>query len=88
MTKTKKVFKHPLKAAEEQSNLLSEIHIALLKAIIRAEEKDNTTFAPLDQKDSVNCLFFFMDSFSWPEGLRSYLSSDPVTYEEPLKVNQ
>lgn len=74
-------------AAEEQSNLMSEIHIALLKSLIRAEEKDNTTFAPMDQKDSVNCLFFFMDNFSWPEGLKSYLSSDPVTFAEPLKVS-
>jgi nucleosome-remodeling factor subunit BPTF len=73
-------------AAEEQSNLLSEIHIALLRSIIRAEEKDNTTFAPLDQKDSVNCLFFFMDSLTWPDCLRSFLSADPVVNAEPLQV--
>lgn len=73
-------------AAEEQSNLLSEIHIALLKSIVRAEEKDNTTFAPLDQKDSVNCLFFFMDSLSWPDCLRAFLSADPVIHAEPLQV--
>lgn len=75
-------------AAEEQSNLLSEIHIALLKTIMRAEEKDNTTFAPMDQKDSVNCMFFFLDSLTWPEGLKSYLSSDPDLYAEPLQVLQ
>ena len=38
-------------ASEEQSNLLSEIHIALLKAMVRAEEKDNTQFGPMDHKD-------------------------------------
>ena len=38
-------------ASEEQSNLLSEVHIALLKAIVRAEEKDNTNFGPMDHKD-------------------------------------
>ena len=38
-------------ASEEQSNLMSEIHIALLKAMVRAEEKDNTQFGPMDHKD-------------------------------------
>ena len=41
-------------ASEEQSNLISEVHIALLKAIVRAEEKDNTQFGPMDNKDSIN----------------------------------
>ena len=53
-------------ASEEQSNLMSEIHIALLKAMVRAEEKDNTQFGPMDHKDryilnefSLNLLFEF-----------------------------
>lgn len=72
--------------AEEQSNLLSEVHISLLKAVIRAEEKEGTQFGPVDTKDSINCLFYFMDSLTWPESLRSYLSCDPVNNREPLQI--
>ena len=72
--------------AEEQSNLLSEIHICLVRAIIRAEEKDGTHFGPLDTKDSVNCALFFMDSITWPESLKTYLSIDPVLYSQPLRL--
>ena len=75
-------------SSEEQSNLLSEIHIALLKAIIRAEEKDNTNFGPMDHKDSINALFFFMDTMTWPEALRQYLSADQTANAEPLAILQ
>ena len=44
-------------ASEEQSNLLSEVHIALLKSIIRAEEKDNTQWGPMDHKDRLVSFF-------------------------------
>ena len=73
-------------ASEEQSNLLSEVHIALLKAIIRAEEKDNTNFGPMDHKDSINALFFFMDTITWPDAMRQYLSADTVINAEPLAI--
>ena len=73
-------------ASEEQSNLLSEVHIALLKAIIRAEEKDNTNFGPMDHKDSINALFFFMDTITWPDAMRQYLSADTVVNAEPLAI--
>jgi nucleosome-remodeling factor subunit BPTF len=73
-------------ASDEQSNLLSEVHVALLRTLVRADEANGTTFGPMDQKDSVNAVFFFMDSFTWPECLRSYLQSDPILYAEPLEV--
>ena len=73
-------------ASEEQSNLLSEVHVALLKAIVRAEEKDNTQWGPMDHKDSINALFFFDDSMTWPEVLKQYLGSDPVANKEPLAI--
>ena len=73
-------------ASEEQSNLLSEVHITLLKSIVRAEEKDGTQFGPLDCKDSTNSILYFMDTFTWPESLKLYLSIDPVLYAEPLKI--
>ena len=61
---------------EEQSILLAEIHITLLKAILREEDAQQTHFGALDQKDTVNVTLFFVDSMTWPEVLRSYVESD------------
>ncbi|RZF42669.1 hypothetical protein LSTR_LSTR001464 [Laodelphax striatellus] len=61
---------------EDQSYLLAEIHIMLLKAILREEDAQQTHFGPLDQKDSVNIALFFIDSMTWPEVLRAYIESD------------
>ena len=33
-------------------------------------------------------MLFFVDSMTWPEALRQYLSSDPVTNAEPLAILQ
>ena len=72
--------------SEEQSNLLSEIHIALLKSLLREEEKDQTQYGPLDQKDSMNVFLYFVDSITWPENLKFYLSSDPVCHKDALEL--
>eukprot|EP00094_Tigriopus_californicus_P011143 TCALIF_10753-PA protein Name:"Similar to E(bx) Nucleosome-remodeling factor subunit NURF301 (Drosophila melanogaster)" AED:0.03 eAED:0.03 QI:0/0.85/0.75/0.87/1/1/8/257/2554 len=72
-------------ASEEQSNLLSEVHMALLRAIVRSEDV-NSSFGALDQKDSINSVFFFMDSVTWPECMKAFFHSDPVTYGEPLEL--
>ncbi len=71
-------------ASEEQSNLLSEVHMSLLRALIRSEES-NFNFGAPDQKDSIASVVFFMDSVTWPESLRAFLKSDPA-YEEPLRI--
>lgn len=62
---------------EEQSMLLAELHIMLLKAILREEDSQQTHFGPLDQKDSVNIVLYLLDNITWPEVLRSYVESDP-----------
>ncbi|GFN96953.1 nucleosome-remodeling factor subunit bptf-like [Plakobranchus ocellatus] len=62
--------------SEDQSNLLAEIHLTLLKAIFREEESSNTAFGPQDLKDSINVSLFFLDPMTWPEILRSYLDSE------------
>jgi nucleosome-remodeling factor subunit BPTF len=36
---------------EEQCNLYSEIHVMILKAILREEDSNSTTFGPSDTKD-------------------------------------
>ncbi|XP_058463796.1 nucleosome-remodeling factor subunit NURF301 [Malaya genurostris] len=71
---------------DDQSPLLTEIHIMLLKAILREEDSQQTHFAPLDQKDSVNIALYLIDSITWPEVLRSYIESDSGLDQEVLKV--
>lgn len=60
----------------DQSALLVEVHIALIKAILREEDSQATHFGPLDQKDSVNISLYLIDPVTWPEILRSYVDSD------------
>ncbi|KAH8303808.1 hypothetical protein KR018_008184 [Drosophila ironensis] len=61
---------------EEQSALLTDVHIMLLKAILREEDAQGTHFGPLDQKDTVNISLYLIDAITWPEVLRSYVESD------------
>jgi len=75
-----------LKIEDEQPNILSEIHISLLKALIREDDNLQTQYGPLDQKDSMNLFLYFIDSITWPENLRFYLSSDPVYNAGALDV--
>ncbi|XP_073435899.1 nucleosome-remodeling factor subunit BPTF isoform X3 [Dendrobates tinctorius] len=62
--------------SQEQCTLMAEMHIALLKAILREEDTSNTTFGPADLKDSVNSTLYFIDGMTWPEVLRVYCESD------------
>ncbi|KAK1886043.1 Nucleosome-remodeling factor subunit BPTF [Dissostichus eleginoides] len=64
-------------ASQEQCTLLAEMHISLLKAILREEDTSNTTFGPTDVKDSVNSTLYFVDGMTWPEVVRAYCESDP-----------
>lgn len=61
---------------EDQSNLLAEIHIMLLKSLLREEDSQQTHFGPLDQKDSVNISLYLIDYVTYPEVLRAYVESD------------
>ncbi|KAH9365614.1 hypothetical protein HPB48_005788 [Haemaphysalis longicornis] len=63
--------------SDEQSALLSEAHIALLRAILREEEAAGTQFGPQDLKDSMNVHLYMVDPVTWPAVLRMYLTSDP-----------
>ena len=72
---------------EELSVLLSEIHITLLRALIREEDGNNTMFGPQDTKDSINISLFHIDSFTWSELVRAYLDSDKHSdYDDALKA--
>ncbi|XP_046429162.1 nucleosome-remodeling factor subunit NURF301 isoform X3 [Neodiprion fabricii] len=71
---------------EDQTNLLAEIHIMLIKALLREEDSQQTHFGPLDQKDSVNVSLYFVDPMTWPEVLRSYVESDKCFDENILQI--
>lgn len=57
--------------------LLHEIHCSLIKTVLRDEENNQTSFGPIDLKDSVNSLFFFNDAMTYPHAIKEYLLSDP-----------
>lgn len=72
--------------SDEQSALLTEIHIALLKAILREEDSQQTHFGPLDQKDSINISLYLIDTVTWPEVLRIYVESDASFSRQVLDI--
>ncbi|GFT51046.1 nucleosome-remodeling factor subunit BPTF [Trichonephila clavipes] len=72
-------------SSSDQTALLSDIHVMLLKAILREEEAQGTMFAPLDMRDTVNIHFYLIDSMTWPAVLQMYLQSDP-DYKDVLSV--
>lgn len=71
---------------EDQTSLLTEIHIMLLKALLREEDSQQTHFGPLDQKDSVNVALYLIDYMTWPEVLRAYVESDPSFDQAVLNI--
>lgn len=72
--------------SDEQSALLTEVHIALIKAILREEDSQQTHFGPLDQKDSINISLYLIDTVTWPEVLRIYVESDPSFSRQVLDI--
>lgn len=71
---------------EDQTNLLAEIHMMLIKALLREEDSQQTHFGPLDQKDSVNVSLYFVDAMTWPEVLRCYVESDKDFDQNILQI--
>nr|CAH8859985.1 unnamed protein product [Trichobilharzia regenti] len=65
--------------SDENSNLLAETHMVLLKALLREDESNGTSMAPMDCKDSVNMTFYLLDRYNWPYLLANYLSSIKLT---------
>ncbi|CAH8571715.1 unnamed protein product [Schistosoma mattheei] len=61
--------------SDENSNLLAEAHMVLLKALLREDEANGTAMCPVDCRDSVNMTFYLLDRFTWPYLLANYLSS-------------
>lgn len=72
--------------SEEQSALLTEVHVMLLKALLREEDAQTTHFGPLDQKDSINISMYLIDPMTWPDVLKNYLESDPAFDQTVLDI--
>lgn len=71
---------------DDQSTLLTEVHIMLLKAALREEDSQATHFGPLDQKDSVNISLYVMDNITWPEVFKIFVESDLVFDRSVLNI--
>jgi nucleosome-remodeling factor subunit BPTF len=63
----------------ENSRLLDEVHIALLRTVVRADEGLGTMFSSADCKDSVSIMMFcgISDPVAWFELCRLYLKCLP-----------
>ncbi|CAH1170436.1 unnamed protein product [Phaedon cochleariae] len=72
--------------SEDQSSLLAEVHIMLLKALLREEDSQQTHFGPLDQKDTVNITLYLLDYITYPEVLRAYVESDKSFDQKVLEI--
>lgn len=72
--------------SDEQSSLLAEIHIMILRALLREEDSQGTQFGPQDNKDSINISMYLIDQLTWPEVLRSYLESHESFDKESLNI--
>ncbi|XP_053209863.1 nucleosome-remodeling factor subunit BPTF-like [Panonychus citri] len=57
----------------ESNSLLSEIHICLLKTLIREDEANSTLFGSQDVKDSIGIYLYNCDPLTWPTTLRMYI---------------
>ena len=68
-------------AGDDQSNLIVDIHVALIRALLREDDGNNTTFGPQDTKDSITVAMHFVDAMTWYECIRAYLDSDPDSVE-------
>ena len=66
---------------DDQSNLIVDIHVALIRALLREDDGNNTTFGPHDTKDSISVAMHFIDAMTWYECIRAYLDSDPDSVE-------
>jgi len=64
-------------SSNEDSRLLDEIHISLLRALLHADEAAGAVFASYESKDSIAIALWcgMFDSLLWYESIRLYLAS-------------
>lgn len=62
--------------ADGQSPLIAEIHIQLLRTLLREDKQQQTWLGPPDLRDCINLYLHLGDHCCWPAALRIYLSAD------------
>ncbi|XP_046856305.1 nucleosome-remodeling factor subunit BPTF-like isoform X2 [Xenia sp. Carnegie-2017] len=62
--------------ADDKSLLLDQIHLNLVRSIIAEDEANGYSFAANDEKESINLFLYFLDNFTWPEIVRSYITAN------------
>jgi nucleosome-remodeling factor subunit BPTF len=60
----------------ENSSLFSEVHLSLIKILLKEDEVSLVSYGPTDLKTCIDVSFHLIDSFTWPEILRQYIESD------------
>ncbi|VDP92308.1 unnamed protein product [Echinostoma caproni] len=60
--------------ANENSVLLAEVHMVLLRALLHEDEATGTWMYSIDCKESVNLSYHILDRYNWPYLLSVYLS--------------
>lgn len=60
---------------DEMNSLCSEIHITLLKVLVKEDEINSTLIGSTDVKDSVNIHLYCCDIMTWPFVLKMYLQA-------------
>ena len=63
-------------ATNENSSLFSEVHISLIKILLKEDEINLVSYGPTDLKTCIDVSFHLIDAFTWPEILRQYIESD------------
>ncbi|VDN05007.1 unnamed protein product [Thelazia callipaeda] len=66
--------------AEAQTNLLAEMHIALLKLALKDDEDEQIILSVQDTNSSFNIMLQLLEPMTYAEVLRQYLESDPQRF--------
>jgi nucleosome-remodeling factor subunit BPTF len=73
-------------ATNENNSLFSEIHISLIKSLLKEDEISLVSYGPTDLKTCIDVSFHLMDAFTWPEVLRQFIESDSKMLSLNLSV--
>ena len=73
--------------SNEKTILLDQVHLNLIRAIITEDEANGYSFAAHDEKESINIFLYFLDTFTWPEIVRSYVTANTELHSAAQCVN-
>ncbi|KHN88718.1 Nucleosome-remodeling factor subunit [Toxocara canis] len=63
--------------SDEQSNLLAEMHISMLKLALKDDDEEQIILSVQDMNNSFNILLQLIEPMTYAEVLRQYVESDP-----------